>query len=435
MLTHLRQQVLRVLGSPELRPVDGAVLFALGQVLFTPVFALIIYISLHRHDVSAEQLEILRRAWIVQTRIIIPFNVGLLLMGLVVRKRAPGDRILAHLSIQSTMLVALWGTYLQGLYTHVFGVTALLGIPIAGLALFSVPIVRAAVITFLVGALAITVAEQSRLIPYAPLFPTQPVQDGHLSTRFLLETSLLPMFMTVVSVLVLIGVTQRLRRATALIRRYLPVQLADKILAGDHEAAAHPERRRLTLFFSDVVGFTAAADRMEPEDLAALLNEYLSEMTRIAEGFGATINQFVGDGIMMFFGAPEATTDQDHALRAVRMATAMQRRMSELSAKWFSAGIQTPFRIRIGLNTGTASVGDFGSGGRITYSAIGNQTNLTARIQAACEPGNVLISHTTWALVKDEIPCEERGEIAVAGLHYPIRVYEVAQASHGSGDT
>jgi class 3 adenylate cyclase len=145
----------------------------------------------------------------------------------------------------------------------------------------------------------------------------------------------------------------------------------------------------------------------------------------VAEGFGATINQFVGDGIMIFFGAPEATNDRDHALRAVRMAMAMQRRMSTLGEKWFAAGIQTPFRIRIGINTGTASVGDFGSTGRITYSAIGNQTNLAARLQTACEPGRILISHTSWALVKDDVPCQERGEIRVEGLHYPVRVYEV----------
>jgi class 3 adenylate cyclase len=109
--------------------------------------------------------------------------------------------------------------------------------------------------------------------------------------------------------------------------------------------------------------------------------------------------------------------------------------MSELGRKWFATGVQAPFRIRIGINTGTASVGDFGSEGRITYSAIGNQTNLAARIQVACEPGKVLISHPTWALVKDQIPCKERGEIRVEGLHYPVRVYEVDwEASQESGD-
>jgi adenylate cyclase len=165
---------------------------------------------------------------------------------------------------------------------------------------------------------------------------------------------------------------------------------------------------------------------MEPEDLSAHLNEYLSEMAAIADEFGATVNQFVGDGIMAFFGAPEASNDRDHALRAVRMSLAMQARMVELGERWFAEGIQTPFRIRIGLNTGVASVGDFGSEGRTTYSAIGNQTNLSARIQEHCEPGTVLISHTTWGLVKDEIPCVEKGEIEVKGLHYPVRVYEVS---------
>jgi class 3 adenylate cyclase len=220
---------------------------------------------------------------------------------------------------------------------------------------------------------------------------------------------------------------ERLERSTGLIRRYVPTQLAERILAGEHTEGARPERRKLTLFFSDVVEFTAASDRMDPEDLSALLNEYLSEMAAVADSAGATVNQFVGDGIMIFFGAPEATSDRDHALRAVRMALAMQRRMAELRERWFEEGVETPFRIRIGINTGVASVGDFGSEGRTTYSAIGKQTNLAARIQDHCEPGKVLISHTTFGLVKDDIPCEPRGEIEVKGLHYPVRVYEVME--------
>jgi adenylate cyclase len=220
-------------------------------------------------------------------------------------------------------------------------------------------------------------------------------------------------------------IQERLEHANALIGRYVPTQLATKILDGSYDATRRPERRKLTLFFSDITGFTAAADQMEPEDLAQLLNQYLAEMAAIADRFGATVNQFVGDGIMAFFGAPDATNDRDHALRCVRMALAMQARMGELRARWFEEGIQTPFAIRIGINTGLASVGDFGSEGRITYSAIGNQTNLTARVQAACEPGRVLVTHTTWALVKDAISCKEKGELSVKGLHYPVRVYEV----------
>ncbi|MGH8529332.1 MAG: adenylate/guanylate cyclase domain-containing protein [Nevskiales bacterium] len=180
------------------------------------------------------------------------------------------------------------------------------------------------------------------------------------------------------------------------------------------------------MFFSDVEGFTDASDQLDAEDLAAVLNEYLSEMTLIAERHGATLNQFVGDGIMIFFGAPQATSDQDHALRAVRMALDMQARLLELKDVWLKRGIRKPFRARIGINTGHASVGDYGSEGRKVYSAIGIQTNLAARIQAHCEPGKVLISDTTWALVKDDIPCTDKGELQLRGVHYAVRVYEVA---------
>jgi len=115
------------------------------------------------------------------------------------------------------------------------------------------------------------------------------------------------------------------------------------------------------------------------------------------------------------------------------MALAMQRRVRELQARWFAAGIEEPFQIRIGINTGMASVGDFGSAGRIAYSAIGTQTNLASRIQAACTPGRILISHSTWALVHDVFPCVERGSIEVKGLHYPVRVYEVTDDSEPDG--
>ncbi len=218
-----------------------------------------------------------------------------------------------------------------------------------------------------------------------------------------------------------------LERSNRLIRRYVPAQLAQQILAGEYREDSKPQRRKLSIFFSDVQGFTDASDEIDPEELASILNEYLSEMTAIADRYGATVNQLVGDGIMIFFGAPTATDDRDHAVRAVRMALDMQQRMQELRSLWFKRGFQRPFQIRIGINTGFASVGDFGSEGRKLYSGIGVQTNVAARIQAHCEPGKVLISHTTWALVHDEITCADKGEVQFKGVHYPIRVYEVVE--------
>jgi class 3 adenylate cyclase len=217
-----------------------------------------------------------------------------------------------------------------------------------------------------------------------------------------------------------------LDRSNRLIARYVPSQLADKITRGDPLESFRPERVKVTVFFSDVEGFSDASDRLDPEDLAGLLNEYLSEMMEVAESFGATVNHIVGDGIMIVFGAPQATSDRDHALRAVGMALAMQQRMGELQHIWAERGIDRPFRVRIGINTGYASVGDFGSPGRKLYSAIGMQANLAARIQAHADPGKVLLSQFTWALVREDFPCLDRGEIKFKGLQYAVRVYEVA---------
>jgi adenylate cyclase len=430
MLSRLRQQALRLIGSPELRPVNAAIAFLLIVAGPTAAFTLQLYDSLLRLPSGYSDREWVALAFEIQMWLIIPSLVALLASCLFIRKRRPDSNAMAHIVMQWAMLVALWGSFITGLYTFGFGMGALFGLAAGGLLVFDVRVVRSGLVTFTAGAVAMTALEQSGVVPYGPMFARSPVEAGQLASRFLL-VAIPPMLLAVFTAFLFVASIERLRRATALIRRYVPTQLAARILAGEHRERAIPERRKVTLFFSDVVGFTAAADRMEAEDLSALLNEYLSEMADIADSFGATVNQFVGDGIMIFFGAPEVTSDEDHALRAVQMAKVMQRRMAELRERWFEGGIQTPFQIRIGVNTGVASVGDFGSAGRIAYSAIGNQTNLTARIQAACEPGKILLSHTTWALVKNQIPCKERGEIHVKGLHYPVRAYEVLWEASG----
>lgn len=224
-----------------------------------------------------------------------------------------------------------------------------------------------------------------------------------------------------------------LQRANRLIRRYVPTQLAEQILSGDYHEDARPRRRRLTIVFSDVEGFTAASEALDAPVIEAVLNRYLAEMVEIADRHGGTVNQIVGDGIMFFFGAPYATNDRDHALRAVSMARDMQRRVGELGQLWAEQGWDRPFRIRIGINTGEASVGDFGSAGRKLYSGIGLQTNLAERIQLACEPGRILINHSTWQLVHHDVSCVSRGRIVVKGVRESLDVFEVGVASAEAG--
>jgi class 3 adenylate cyclase len=219
--------------------------------------------------------------------------------------------------------------------------------------------------------------------------------------------------------------SNELARANEMISRYVASQLADKIRSGQYEEVERHERRKLTLFFSDIKDFTPIAERLEPEDLSALLNEYLSEMSAIAQHYGGTIDKFVGDAIMILFGAPAAMADRDQAVRAVRMAAEMQQRLVALRQKWHHDGVERDVEVRMGINTGQATIGNFGSNDRMDYTAIGRQVNLAARLQAHCEPGRILLSHSTYMLVEDEIACVPKGQIQVKGFEHPVSVYEV----------
>lgn len=207
--------------------------------------------------------------------------------------------------------------------------------------------------------------------------------------------------------------------------RYVPPQVSRKILAGDVAPVRDHHRRKLVMFFSDIKDFTRITDAMEPEDMGNLLNEYFSCMNDIIQKHEGTLANITGDALFVFYGAPDRTDDRDHALRCVRMAMEMQRKMAELQQKWFGEGIEHPLEIRCGVNTGMATVGSFGSGQRSEYSAMGMQVNLAARLETACKPGSILISHSTWALIKDEIDFRSKETIEVKGFSRSVRAYEV----------
>jgi class 3 adenylate cyclase len=137
---------------------------------------------------------------------------------------------------------------------------------------------------------------------------------------------------------------------------------------------------------------------------------------------------------MILFGAPVAMNDRDQAIRAVRMAMEMQSRLVTLREKWLREGLETAVEIRIGINTGQATIGTFGSPERMDYTAIGRQVNLAARLQAHCEPGRILVSHSTYALIRDDIACVSRGEIRVKGFEHPLRVYEIVSEAVAGSD-
>ncbi|MDP2861869.1 MAG: adenylate/guanylate cyclase domain-containing protein [Desulfobacterales bacterium] len=209
------------------------------------------------------------------------------------------------------------------------------------------------------------------------------------------------------------------------LKGYLPPQLVDSILNGSSAVSFANERKKLTIFFSDIQGFTTATENLEAEDLSRILNEYFTVMTNIAHKWGGTVDKFIGDGIMIIFGAPAVTDEKDHALRCVKMAIEMQLSMKQLQEKWFQSGLEFCPLIRIGINTGIATVGNFGTEDRLSYTAVGGQVNLASRLESICEPGGILISHSTWALAKDEIGYKNERTVEVKGIHRKVLVYDV----------
>lgn len=207
--------------------------------------------------------------------------------------------------------------------------------------------------------------------------------------------------------------------------KYLAPQVYNSIFTGRQDVRIASQRKKLTICFSDIAGFTETTDKMESEVLTQLLNHYLTEMSKIASDHGATIDKYVGDAILMFFGDPETRGVKEDAFACVQMALAMQKRMSELAEIWRDIGIETPLRCRIGIHTDYCTVGNFGSEDRMDYTIIGGAVNLASRLEQEAQPGTVLISYETFAQVKDMIDCDELGHIHVKGIAYPVATYRV----------
>ena len=222
--------------------------------------------------------------------------------------------------------------------------------------------------------------------------------------------------------------TEKSNALTALsskLARYLAPQVYDTIFTGAQDVKIVSKRKKLTVCFSALVGFTEITDQMESEDLTQLLNHYLTEMSKIALQYGATIDKYVGDAIVMFFGDPTTLGVKSDALACVHMAIAMQKRVGELAHEWRNNGIQTPLRCRIGIHTGYCTVGNFGSEDRMDYTMVGGTVNLASRLEHEAPPGGILVSFETYAQVKDEVRCEERGPVQLKGIAQPIATYAV----------
>ena len=219
---------------------------------------------------------------------------------------------------------------------------------------------------------------------------------------------------------------QTLKILSEQLGKYIPPQIHSALIKGDYDASIKTRRKKLTIFFSDIKNFTSTSEALQPEDLTKYLNEYFSEMTKIALDFGATIDKYIGDAMMVFFGDPETNGEKEDARACVEMALTMQERMRELQNKWSNQGFSDPFQVRMGINTGYCNVGNFGSDQRLTYTIIGGEVNVAQRLESASDSNGILLSYETYAHVRDKIEVEERDAIKMKGISREVKVYAVA---------
>ena len=207
--------------------------------------------------------------------------------------------------------------------------------------------------------------------------------------------------------------------------KYFSPEVYNSLFTGELDVKVQTQRKLLTIFFSDLEGFTELTERLEPEVLTELLTHYLTEMSKIALRWGGTIDKYIGDAIMIFFGDPASKGEKADAVNCVRMAMEMVDQLAEVRAIWKDKGLALPLNARMGIHTGICTVGNFGSEDRLDYTVIGNGVNLASRLESNAKPNSILISEDTYLHVRSEINCSKNNTIKVKGVSYPVQTYKV----------
>jgi len=220
-----------------------------------------------------------------------------------------------------------------------------------------------------------------------------------------------------------LGEKEHIKRAFS---RYVAREVVDQILKDPENLVLTGERREVTVLFCDVRGFTPTAERLSPEEVVGLLNNFYNLMIDTIFRYQGTVDKFLGDGVMAVFGAP--IYRQDHAVQAVRAALDMQAGIRALSDRLVEEG-KDPIAVGIGVNAGEAIAGTVGTDERMEYTVIGDNVNLAARLEANALAGQILISEQTYRRVEDQVTARALGRIKVKGKQGEIGVYEVVGAS------
>ena len=207
--------------------------------------------------------------------------------------------------------------------------------------------------------------------------------------------------------------------------KYFSPQVYSSIFSGALDVTINTSRKNLTVFFSDIKGFTTITEKLEPEILTQLITSYLTKMTDIAIEYGGTVDKYIGDAIMIFFGDPESKGVKEDATSCVLMAMEMKKALVELRKNWELAGVSESLDVRMGVHSDMCTVGNFGSLDRLDYTVLGNGVNLASRLESLADSNQILISENTYNLIKKEINCNYFDSLTVKGKAHSIKTFQV----------
>ena len=214
---------------------------------------------------------------------------------------------------------------------------------------------------------------------------------------------------------------KKLEKISNRLAKYLSPQIYKNIFETESEQANDYKRKKLTVFFSDIKGFTDLSDSLDPDLLAELVNDYLSAMTDIALKHGGTIDKFIGDAILIFFGDPESDGLKKDAAKCLSMAIAMQNKVTEIDKNWReNRGITEGLKVRMGISTGYCTVGNFGSVQRVDYTVLGSTVNLASRLESICQPKKILVAPETKTLLEKDFKFEAQEAVELKGFNGPV---------------
>jgi class 3 adenylate cyclase len=214
--------------------------------------------------------------------------------------------------------------------------------------------------------------------------------------------------------------------------RFVPPQVWESIVKADSPVTVANKRAKLTIMFSDIVGFTELSDSLSADNLADILNTYMHCMTLIANKHGAVLDKFIGDGMVCFFGEPSSRGPRQDALDCVAMAIDMRREMRTLRQKWRLMGFEGLY-IRVGISTGYCHVGNFGSNNRLSYTLIGKEANLASRLEAVAGKGEIYISESTHDYIAHDFDCEYAGAFQLKGFDNKMSAWKVLDPDENKG--